>query len=168
MAMTAPSKDPAGRLERARRNWPSLRVVLRYLLFQVPGWAGVVAGSALGSRWLDLPLWIWIAVPLAWVVKDLVLFPLVWQAYSTEPSRLVGEEALMGASGLALARLAPRGYVRVGSELWRAELETGELPVPEGTRIRVCGIRELTLRVRGERGEATPRRTGGTGLRSPA
>ena len=150
--MTTPSNDSDSPLERAPRNWPSLRVVPRYLLFQLPGWVAAVTAAAAGSRWLDLPLWIWIAVPLAWVVKDLLLFPFVWQAYSTEPSTLVGEGALMGAHGLALARLAPSGYVRVGSEIWRAELERGESPVPEGARVRVCGIRGLTLRVRGERG----------------
>ena len=111
-------------------------------------------------RWLDLPLWVWIAGPLAWVVKDLLLLPLVWQAYSNQPSGLVGEGALIGASGLARARLAPHGYVRVGNELWRAELETGESPVPEGARVLVCGVRGLTLRVRGERGDqAMPDRT---------
>ena len=137
----------------------SPRLVLRYLLFQVPGWTAVVAAAAVGSRWLDLPLWVWIAGPLAWVVKDLLLLPLVWQAYSNEPSSLVGEGALIGVSGLALARLAPRGYVRVGCELWRAELEADESPVPEGARVRVCGVRGLTLRVRGERADqAMPER----------
>lgn len=166
--MNAAPKDFEWPLERARRNWLPLRVVQRYLLFQLPEWAGVVAVLAVGSRWFDLPHWIVIAVPLAWVVKDLLLFPVVWQAYSTEPGRLVGEGALMGARGLALAELAPSGYIRVGSELWRAELETGESTVPEGARVRVCGIRGLTLRVQGERREAMPCRRPGTGLRSEA
>ena len=150
-------------LEAGTRFWTSPRVALRYLLFQVPGWAAVVAAAAVGSRWLDLPLWVWIAGPLAWVVKDLFLFPLVWRAYSSEPSRLVGEGALIGARGLARERLAPYGYVRVGSELWRAELEAGESPVPEGARVHVCAVRGLTLRVRGERGDqAMPERTPGS------
>ena len=149
--MTTPSDEPDSPLEGAQKNRPSVRVVPRYLLFQLPGWIVAVTASAVGGRWWDLPLWICIAIPLAWVVKDLLLFPFVWQAYSTEPSRLVGEGALIGVSGLAVARLAPSGYIRVGSELWRAELERGESPVPEGARVRVCGIRGLTLRVRGER-----------------
>ena len=161
--MTARPADAWRRCERVRTFWTSPRVVLRYLLFQVPGWAAVVAAAAVGSRWLDLPLWAWIAGPLAWVVKDLFLLPLVWQAYSNEPSRLVGEGALIGASGLARARLAPYGYVRVGSELWRAELEAGESPVPEGARGHGCGVRGLTLRGRGERGDqAMPERKPGS------
>ncbi len=146
--MAAASKDPDSPLGRAPTPRPSPRVVLRYLLFQVPEWGAFVAAAALGSRWLDLPLWIWIAVPLAWVLKDLLLFPFVWQAYSTEPSRLVGEGALLGARGVAVSCLAPHGYIRVGSELWRAELETGESPVPEGAWVHISGIQGLTLRVR--------------------
>ncbi len=149
--MTTPSDEPDSPLEGARQNRPSVRVLPRYLLFQLPGWIIAETASAVGGRWWDLPLCIWISVPLAWVVKDLLLFPFVWQAYTNEPSHLVGEGALMGVSGLAVARLAPSGYVRVGSELWRAELERGEPPVPEGARVRVYGIRGLTLRIRGER-----------------
>ena len=65
--MTTPSDEPGSPLEGARQNRPSLRVLPRYLLFQLPGWIIVVTASVVGSRWWDLPLWIWIAAPLAWV-----------------------------------------------------------------------------------------------------
>lgn len=152
--MTTVFRDLARRLEaarkRVRKHGPSTGTVLRYLMFQIPGLAAVIVAMFVGSRWLELPRWVWIALPAAWVVKDLFLFPLLWRAYSNEPSRLIGEGALMGARGFALARLAPYGYVRIGSERWRAELESGEAPVEEGASIYVCGIQGLTLRVRGE------------------
>lgn len=123
----------------------------RYLLFQLPEWTAVAAAAVVGVWWLEAPSWIAVAITLSFLLKDVLLFPVLWRAYSTEPSDLVGEGNLLGASGMALAELAPSGYIRVGSELWRAELEEGEPPVPRGSRVCISGIRGLTVRVRGER-----------------
>ena len=62
--MTTPSDEPDSPLEGAQKNRPSVRVVPRYLLFQLPGWIVAVTASAVGGRWWDFPLWICIAIPL--------------------------------------------------------------------------------------------------------
>ena len=60
----------------------------------------------------------------------------------------VPEHALLGALGVAQEDLAPEqiGYVRVGAELWRAQLCQGE-SVAKGAAVRVTEVRDLTLQV---------------------
>jgi membrane protein implicated in regulation of membrane protease activity len=78
-----------------------------------------------------------------WVVKDAALFPLLRIAY--EPRSGGGAAALVGARGTALDPLAPEGYVRIASELWRAELAAGCAPLAPGARVRVRSVHGLTL-----------------------
>jgi membrane protein implicated in regulation of membrane protease activity len=98
-----------------------------------------------------------------WVIKDMAMYPLLRKAYAG------GEhdagEALVGAIGTARERLDPDGYVRIGSELWRAEVPREHAPVESGAAVRVCAVRNLTLRVE----PASDAPNGGASLsRSPA
>jgi membrane-bound serine protease (ClpP class) len=55
-----------------------------------------------------------------------------------------GEEALVGASGVVVRRLAPTGQVRVLGELWEARSAT---EVPSGTSVVVTAVDGLLLEV---------------------
>jgi membrane-bound serine protease (ClpP class) len=57
---------------------------------------------------------------------------------------LTGPEALVGAIAIAQQPLDPRGQVMVHGELWFAESRE---PIPAGERVRIRGIRSLTLLV---------------------
>jgi membrane protein implicated in regulation of membrane protease activity len=60
-------------------------------------------------------------------------------------------DAVMGARGLVLARIAPHqpGRVRVNQEEWRAVLAEGvSSPLETGTEITVTGLDGVTLQVR--------------------
>ncbi len=126
----------------ARDRVGTLRVFGRYLVFQVPGWVIVGATLLAAIRWWQL------AEPVAWllfalfVTKDLVLFPFVRKAY--EPSSGEGIRALVGLIAIARDSLTPSGYVRLGSELWRAELREGG-EAPAGSGVRVIEVSGLTL-----------------------
>jgi membrane protein implicated in regulation of membrane protease activity len=117
-------------------------VALRYLAFQVPGWAAVGVLLAAAAAWWELSRTLAFLILGAWVVKDLVMFPFVRIAY--EPRSGGPADALLGRRGLAEEGLAPAGYVRVGGELWRAE--AGEAVAP-GRVVRVVAVRGLTLLV---------------------
>lgn len=124
-----------------RKERPTPRTAGKYALCQLPGAA--LAGGVLFllHRFGDFPAWLaWTLLGL-WVLKDLLLFPFVWPAYSAEPSA----PAMAGRVGEARDRLDPQGYVRVGGELWRAELPPGAPPIAEGERVRVLDQRGLTL-----------------------
>lgn len=103
--------------------------------------------------------WWQLGESLAWlllglfVVKDLVLFPFVRRAY--EPSSGGGARALVGRIAVASDPLAPAGYVRLGGELWRAELRSGD-PAAAGARLRVVDVRGLTLMVERFEEERSP------------
>lgn len=94
----------------------------------------------------ELAAWTVFAVVAAWAAVDVALFPFLRIAYEGGPGRS-GASALVGARGVACDRLDPSGYVRVGAELWRAELVPGNPPVAEGDAIRVRAIRGLVLHV---------------------
>ncbi|MFQ5803158.1 MAG: NfeD family protein [Candidatus Methylomirabilales bacterium] len=126
-----------------------LRPLTKYLLIQIPGWILVGLVLSLIRGWVDLPLWAAIGLFLLWVIKDLVMFPFVRPAF--EAGAKTGVDRLIGVQGIAEQRLAPSGYIRVGGELWRAEaLETDE-PIPQGSRVRVQGVRGLTLLIQPEK-----------------
>ena len=127
-----------------RRGW-SAKVVLRYALLQIPFTALVAVVLILLREWVDLPLWLVCALVALLVVKDIALYPFVWRAYDPESPALTNQ--MEGAQGIAIEDLHPTGYVEIGAERWQAEV-TGENPtIRRGQRVRVRGIRGLTLLV---------------------
>jgi membrane protein implicated in regulation of membrane protease activity len=108
----------------------------------------LVLGAAMA--WWDLSGAVAAAIFALFVIKDAVLFPFVRVAY--EPNSGGGAQSLLGESALAEEDLAPEGYVRIGAELWRAELARGR--AARGERVRVVGVRGLTLVVEPEDGGA--------------
>jgi len=68
-----------------------------------------------------------------------------------------GVDALVGAVGVALSPLEPRGEVRVAHERWSAESARGAIPA--GTAVRVVARKGLHLIV--ERGPSLPRQPKG-------
>jgi membrane protein implicated in regulation of membrane protease activity len=134
----------AGRIGRERLT---LKVMLRYALIQLPGTALLVLVILLINRWwVTVPLWLGLGIVGLAIVKDLVLFPLLWRSYTgsdpDDPSSMIGRR------GIVIARLDPEGYVRVRGELWRAETFENDPPVEEGRSVAVVGVKGLKLYVR--------------------
>ena len=126
------------------RPW-SARVVVKYVLLQIPAAALLVMIVILVRTWYDYPPWMGWAIVALWIVKDAVLFPLVWRSYdSGVPDDAMG---MVGKQGIAEESLSPRGYVRVRGELWQAEVARGAPPIAKGEPVRVREIRGLTLKV---------------------
>jgi membrane protein implicated in regulation of membrane protease activity len=127
-----------------RKGW-SARVVLRYVLLQVPFTALVIVVLIWVRKWVDLPLWFICGLVAFLVIKDIVLYPFVWRAY--DPDSPAMTKTMEGARGIAINDLHPSGYVEIGAERWQAEVIAGSLPIRRGQRVRVHGIRGLTLLV---------------------
>jgi membrane protein implicated in regulation of membrane protease activity len=128
-----------------RRRFEQPPVLAKYLLFQLPGMA--LAGVALVVlvRVWDLSPRTALLLFVFWVVKDFAMYPLLRNAYAG--SHHDAGEALVGALGTARERLDPAGYVRVGAELWHAEVSRERAPVESGAAVRVRAVRNLTLHV---------------------
>lgn len=60
----------------------------------------------------------------------------------------VGQEALVGATGIARGDIAPHGQVQLQSELWTAELIEGEEAIQNGEQVEVVQVEGLRLKVR--------------------
>ncbi len=127
-----------------KRGW-SRRVLLRYTLFQLPEVLLLVVILLALKPWIAIPSWLfWGLIGLS-IARDIIMFPFVWRSYDPQQ---VDNSALVGASAVAVERLAPKGYVQVRGERWRAELQGDAQPVDAGARVQVQGIRGLTLLVR--------------------
>jgi len=121
-------------------------VYLRYGLLMLPELALLVVIMLIVRRWVELPLWLLVGLPLLWLIKDMVLFPFVWRAYDWDrpgiSRRLIGERAIV------MEPLDPEGYVQVGAELWKAECIGGGQQVSRGGAVEVVMRRGLKLFVR--------------------
>ena len=127
------------------------RTFWSYLLLQIPDTVLAIAVlsalheyAGLSTRWAMILLGLW-------TLKNLLVYPLVRQAFA--PSRATGLEALPGRSASVVEALAPRGRVRMDGELWWAEIRPQLGCVPQGSTVIVRGCRGLTLLVEPEAGE---------------
>jgi membrane-bound serine protease (ClpP class) len=60
----------------------------------------------------------------------------------------MGQESLIGRTGTVRFDLNPAGSVKLGGELWTAELTDPEESAPQGTRVEVVRVQGLKLFVR--------------------
>jgi membrane-bound ClpP family serine protease len=99
------------------------------------------AGSALS--------WCFAALALMSAFGSLVLLvPAI--AYRGAPSRPVGAQALIGATGTAVTALTPMGICRVNNETWTAQSVSG--PLPPGAPVHVAKVEGVRLIVWSEAG----------------
>jgi membrane protein implicated in regulation of membrane protease activity len=124
-----------------------------FLLLQVPDilLAGLILWLA--HRWAGLPLGWAFGLFGLWLVKDVAMVLLLGDLFT--PPR-IGPEALAGARAVVQERLAPRGHVRLGSELWQAECLPAWETIPPGTPVIVRAARGLTLLVEAEGSAPSP------------
>jgi membrane protein implicated in regulation of membrane protease activity len=127
-----------------RKGW-SAKVVMRYALLQIPFTALVVVVLILMRKWVNLPIWFVCVLVALLVIKDIALYPLVWRAYDPDSPELTNR--MEGARGIAIEDLHPTGYVEIGAERWQAEVTGNSPSIRRGQRVRVRGIRGLTLLV---------------------
>ena len=130
------------RRQRAAPDPSPLQTWQRYWLFQIPGLALAAALLFAGFLWFSLPVWACACGFALWLVKDFVAYPFLKSAY--EGAQATGTESMIGAVGTAVERLDPKGFVRIGPELWQAESAT---PVEAGRTVRVTGFDRMTARV---------------------
>ena len=123
------------------------RIVVKYVLFQVPGLVIISLILSVIEHWINLPLWLSGGIIGLWIIKDVFMFYFVWSAYTISQS--ADAKSLIGKEGIAEERLNPSGYIRVHGELWRAEvMGMGKnTPIEKGETVLIEGIYGLTLLV---------------------
>jgi membrane protein implicated in regulation of membrane protease activity len=121
----------------------SRRTIVRYTLFQIPALILLSLGLAAAVRWWGLPVLVAYALVAVWIAKDVIMYPILRVAYEAGGSS--GVDGIRDALGVVTQPLVPSGYVRLGSELWKAELGSDSGTISVGSAIRVVEIRGLTL-----------------------
>jgi membrane protein implicated in regulation of membrane protease activity len=106
-----------------------------WLLLALLGWAAV--------RWFAVAWWIPALVIAAWMLKDVLVFPVSRWYYEAQPS----EHRIIGEEGHALGDIESHGFVHVRGEVWRARLRPGAPHVRKGGWVRVCAAEGLHLMV---------------------
>jgi membrane protein implicated in regulation of membrane protease activity len=129
-----------------KREKRSRRILFNYTLLQVPSLVLVILIVIFLNRWTALPLYVLWGIMILWIIKDIILFPLVWRAYDW--NRQDSSHPMIGRRGVAQEHLAPSGYIRVQGELWLAELAEKEKPIQKGESVQVCAINGLKLFVK--------------------
>jgi len=125
----------------------SVRILLRYTLLQLPGVAVLLLFLILVQRWVMIPSWLMWCLLGIWVAKDMVLYPFIWRSYDWDGAD--ANHKMIGTRGIAKDRLNPSGYIIVRGELWKAEVDEGDV-VEKGEKVLVSGIQGLTLLVKAE------------------
>lgn len=122
------------------------RPLVRYVLFQIPGW--ILAAALLYWLWprTGLEPWLGALAVAVWIAKDFVMWPLMKAAYQTDVR--TGGEEFVGETAVVQKRLAPIGSVRIRGELWRAREEGEGGAVDAGATVEVIAARGMTLVVR--------------------
>jgi membrane protein implicated in regulation of membrane protease activity len=117
----------------------------KYVMLQIPGFVLVSGGLGLSIWLFDFETSVAGGLLALWVVKDALMYPIVRVGYEhADPD---ATQHLVGAIGVAQAPFDAEGWIKVGSELWRAQLARGAPPVEAGAALRVVEVRGLTLRV---------------------
>ena len=99
----------------------------------------------------DVPFTTAVLLFALWVAKDLALYPFVKVAYASGHTHENGPDTLLGNLGVAQEDLDPEGYVKIGSELWRARAARGSESISSGEAVRVVRTRDLTVVVEAAR-----------------
>jgi membrane protein implicated in regulation of membrane protease activity len=119
---------------------------IRYLFFQLPGW--IIAATLLIGLyyWGIFSQWVAVLCFSAYVLKDLILYPITRKAYETNVR--TGSQALVGNRGVAVEDLSPEGYVRIRGELWRAVSDPADRAISTGTEVEILEANGIMVSVR--------------------
>jgi len=93
---------------------------------------------------INIPIWGLVLMMVALGVYNFITYRMGKRALDRKPTASL--EALVGCNGEAATPLAPKGYVQVKGELWRA-LST-ERNIDKGEEVVVIEIKKLTLLVK--------------------
>jgi membrane-bound serine protease (ClpP class) len=119
----------------------------------VAGVASLIIGALVLFNSPSVPEFQRVSVPLILVVSSLtgaVFFAVLLVALRARRAPIaMGVESMLGKTGFARTALNPQGQVRLGGELWTAELEAGQPFLLQGAQVRVLRVEGLKLIVRG-------------------
>jgi membrane-bound serine protease (ClpP class) len=118
------------------------------------GVGSLIAGALILFNSPGTPDFQRVSVPLvvaASLVTAAVFFTILTFALRAQKSPIrMGQESLIGRTGVVRTSLEPVGMVQAAGELWTAELADGEQPIPAGEKVEIVraqGVRIYVKRI---------------------
>ena len=102
-------------------------IILLVLLFVLPRFG------------IEIPLWLIIALVLIFSIITYVLYR------TLKKTPLLGFDSMIGKSGMTVNQIARKGTVKIGRELWAAEVDGDNIEA--GEEVTVIGQTGLKLKV---------------------
>lgn len=127
-------------------NTITRKIIIRYSLFQIPSLLIVTLLVFTVNHWYILDNAIIVMIILFWILKDILIFPFVWKAYSHKDRDK--SKTILNQHGVAVDTINPKGFVKINGEIWQAELVEPNDPINQGQPIEVVEIDGLKLKVR--------------------
>jgi membrane-bound serine protease (ClpP class) len=116
------------------------------------GVASLIVGALVLFNSPGVPSFQRISVPLVVITSTVlgVLFVgiLIFAMRAQRAPVQMGIESIIGKQGDVKTDINPIGSVQVGGELWTAELQPGQKPIPAGSRVEVTGKQGIRLFVK--------------------
>jgi membrane-bound serine protease (ClpP class) len=116
------------------------------------GIASLIVGSLVLFNSPSVPSFQRVSVPLvvgtSIATGSLFFVILIFAIRAQKTPIRMGQESLIGRTGTVRFDLNPAGSVKLGGELWTAELTDPEESAPQGTRVEVVRVQGLKLFVR--------------------
>ena len=116
-----------------------------YLLKESAELAVLIAVLAVVSRFVRIPAWVLVGVPLVKILVSSAMYVLFLRRSFLCPAR-VGPEALIGLTAEAVTPLNPFGQVKINGEIWPAISQNGTT-IPSQQKVRVLKVHGNTLYV---------------------
>ena len=127
-------------------NTITRKIIIRYSLFQIPSLLIVTLLVFTVNHWYILDNTIIVMIILFWILKDILIFPFVWKAYSHKDRDK--SKTILNQHGVAVDTINPKGFVKINGEIWQAELVEPNDPINQGQPTEVVEIDGLKLKVR--------------------
>ncbi len=100
-----------------------------------------------GTTFYGLAVSVEVSIGITLIVVALIIIVIVSMGVKAQFRRIkTGKEALIGASGIAITDLKPKGEVRVMGEFWEAIAQNGEIAA--GQAVEVVGMEGMFLVVK--------------------
>ena len=116
-----------------------------YVLREIAELALLIAILALVSRFVHVPVWVLIGLPLAKILGTIAMYGLFLHRSLLRPAH-VGPEALVGRIAETITSLNPSGQVKLNSEIWSAVSQNGTT-IPPHQKVEIQDVRGNTLHV---------------------
>jgi len=122
-----------------------ISILIKYVLFQIPDLLLLILVLLILKRLIHISWGIFWSLPPLWIVKDVILFPFLWNAYADMIS--LTNDPLIGAEGVVMEKCKSSSFVLVRGELWQARVNKEKSLINKGDRILVTGRTGLVLQI---------------------